>query len=389
MTFSISLHDKWESSGGRPSGFDVLRVTLSLSILLFHTACVCYGRSAETLLWVGPLRPVVYALVPAFFALSGFLVAGSLGRNDIVSFLTLRVIRIFPALVAEVLLSGLLIGAILTRVPLSEYFTSKSFFEYFLNTLGWIHYYLPGVFTESPAGTYVNVQLWTVPFELQCYIALSAAALIGLTRRPVLFFVLVLFFIASLTFRHIHGNSNFILDDSASGRMIVVAFLFGVLLFLMKEKIVFSFRLFALAVVIWSFLVWRRDGVLIASLPIAYITIYIGLLNPKWPGISKAADYSYGLYLYGFPVQQVVTVVFPDYRIWYVNFALSLVLAGFFAFLSWHYLEKKVLARRKKILGVVSGLRSTIEFQVRIYQARFDRGRRRFAVAAVNNDNGD
>ncbi len=353
---------------------------------MVHTAWVCYGWNAQVWLWVGPLRTLAYALVPAFFALSGFLVAGSLSRNDIASFLTLRVIRIFPALVAEVFLSALLIGAIFTQLPLSEYFTSSEFFEYFLNTLGWIHYRLPGVFADSPAATYVNIQLWTVPFELQCYIILSAAALAGLTRRPRLSFFLILFFIASVAFQ---GNPDFTLEDSASGRMVVLSFLFGVLLFLMKEKIAFSFRLFALAVAVWSFSIYRRDGELIAALPVAYITVYIGVLNPKWPGISKAADYSYGLYLYGFPVQQVVTAMFPDHRIWYVNFALSLVLAGFFAFLSWHLLEKKVLARRKTILAAVGHLRSHIEFHVRIFLARFDRGWRRFAVAKANNDNGD
>ena len=71
-----------------------------------------------------------------FFALSGFLVTGSLGRTRLHQFVTLRVIRLIPALAVEITLSAVIIGLIFTTLPASEYLTSKGFYAYFLNIVG-------------------------------------------------------------------------------------------------------------------------------------------------------------------------------------------------------------------------------------------------------------
>lgn len=62
----------------RPSGFDYLRLSLAVSIVAWHTIAVCYGPQAEAPLWTQWFRPLPFFIIPAFFALSGFLVAGSL-----------------------------------------------------------------------------------------------------------------------------------------------------------------------------------------------------------------------------------------------------------------------------------------------------------------------
>jgi hypothetical protein len=66
------------------------------------------------------------------------------------AFIGLRVLRIAPALCAEVFLSALILGPILTTHSLTDYFSSNDFRLYFLNILGDIHYLLPGVFREQP-----------------------------------------------------------------------------------------------------------------------------------------------------------------------------------------------------------------------------------------------
>jgi peptidoglycan/LPS O-acetylase OafA/YrhL len=87
-----------------------------------------------------------------------------------------------PALTVEVLLSALVLGPVLTTASLENYFLSADFRLYFLNILGDIHYHLPGVFLSNPV-TVVNGQLWTVPWELVCYIVLAALAVTGVFRR--------------------------------------------------------------------------------------------------------------------------------------------------------------------------------------------------------------
>src|SRR5258708_11911847 len=74
-----------------------------------------------------------YALVPMFFVLSGFLVAGSGTRLSTKNFILNRAARIVPALFADIVFAALLIGPLVTKLPADLYFTDSTFFSYFLN----------------------------------------------------------------------------------------------------------------------------------------------------------------------------------------------------------------------------------------------------------------
>ena len=157
-------------------GFDFMRLALALSVVMFHCFQVSYGRNWSAGLFEAPIM----LIVPAFFALSGFLVTGSMVRNNSVkNFLLFRALRIIPALGAEIALSALVLGPLITSVPLSAYFTDPMFAHYFTNLVGVMRYTLPGVFLDNPLAGIVNGQLWTVPSELHCYIALAIAMICG------------------------------------------------------------------------------------------------------------------------------------------------------------------------------------------------------------------
>jgi peptidoglycan/LPS O-acetylase OafA/YrhL len=170
----LSLKDRFIATNGHPSGFDYLRLWLAISVVAVHSPMTTNGDHHR------PLNAYVRAVLPMFFALSGFLVAGSLERSKtLLTFLGLRVIRIYPALVVEVVLSAFLIGVFVTTYPLAGYFSDPLFFLYLRNALGDIHYFLPGVFANNPWPGVVNFQLWTVPFELLCYVLLTALVLLA------------------------------------------------------------------------------------------------------------------------------------------------------------------------------------------------------------------
>jgi peptidoglycan/LPS O-acetylase OafA/YrhL len=119
-----------------------------------------------------------------FFALSGFLIAGSADRLNLRNFLINRGLRIVPALAVEIIISALLIGPVFTTYPLPTYFKDAVFWHYFTNIFGWIQYQLPGVFLDHSSSGVINQSLWTVPFEVDCYALISGVIVFRLGRKP-------------------------------------------------------------------------------------------------------------------------------------------------------------------------------------------------------------
>lgn len=283
-------------------------------------------------------------IVPMFFSLSGFLVASSLERcKSLISFLGLRCFRILPALSVEVVLSALLLGPLLTTLPLHDYFASPALHRYFLNVIGEIHYYLPGVFEQNPF-TQVNGQLWTVPYELICYIVLAGLTVIGAYKNARWFaYTIILCYILQIfntIYRPHPGVGN------ATGSTAVMSFLSGILIYRYRDKITHSLTAFLLLGALSVALLSIPNGMRFAPLPIAYLTVYLGLMTPPRNAFILSGDYSYGIYLYGFPIQQAYAAIDPVFRVWYWNLAVTVPTVLAFAALSWWVIEKPVMKLR-------------------------------------------
>jgi peptidoglycan/LPS O-acetylase OafA/YrhL len=334
----------------RPTGFDYIRLILALSIIVWHSVTICYGPLAEGYFWTGPPRPIIYLLLPSFFALSGFLVAGSLERHNVLEFLTLRITRIFPALAVEVLISALVIGPLLTTVTWRAYFSSYEFRSYFLNLFGNIHYFLPGLFIDNPTPKYVNAQLWTVPIELYCYVFLTASAIFGIIKIRNGLFLGTLSIVMILTFGALFKLTP-LPPFSPDVGFLTISFLFGVSLYVMRRQITYSWFLFSISAAMYWFLCVNQNFIYLSALPLTYGIVFLGLQNPPKTLFIRGADYSYGVYLYGFPLQQAVCYLFPSHRFWYLNAVSGVALALVCAYLSWTFVESKVLDHRMRCVA--------------------------------------
>ncbi len=315
-----------------------------------HSGLTSYGMAADVAIWSSPLRPFIRIILPMFFALSGFLVAGSLLRTaTLTHFLGLRAIRIYPALAVEVFLSALLLGPLLTTWPLSSYWTSPLFGQYLLNVTGHIHYLLPGVFHANSYPDIVNSQLWTVPYELFCYIGLLVLALLGLKSRRWLALAatvaLMLAYLVGRLIKH-HGQSPFIVGG-VPGFVLVVCFLAGVSAYFYRDRLPWSVSLCALSGFMTGLLLCVPYGDYVVAPIAAYFTISLGLTNARKLRILQGADYSYGIFLYGFVIQQTVMQTLPWARVWWLNILICVPIATCFAATSWHYVEKPALKLRR------------------------------------------
>lgn len=357
MTFKSAAEStvrcRLEETGGRTTGFDYLRVLLAVAVVLWHTVALSYG--GETAIWImsqPPYRAMVAIILPAFFALSGFLVTGSLDRNrSLLRFAALRGLRIVPALAVEVVLSALILGPLLTTLPLSDYLAHPAVHAYFQNIVGRIHYVLPGVFGGNPYPDIVNGQLWTIPYELECYLVLAAAAALGLVRRRWLFLVLIVALQALLVSNALgDGGAIPAVDaDAVSGRVLVMAFLAGVTLHRFGDIVPLRRWLCVGALLLSLTLLSLPLGDAFVAFPIAYATVWLGLQSPRPNFIVKFGDLSYGVYLYGFAVQQVVASLGAWTHHWYVNAGLTLPIVCGIAWLSWTFVEKPALGLRSHL----------------------------------------
>ncbi|WP_157865908.1 acyltransferase family protein [Mesorhizobium japonicum] len=342
-------------TNNRPAGFDYLRLCLSLFVAVWHIPQIAYGDAGLGFWYNNHIWEVSRFVLPMFFALSGFLVAGSLDRCLTLSaFLGLRVIRIFPALSVEVLLSALILGPLVTTVPLSQYFSSGEFWRYLLNVTGEIHYTLPGVFKNAVAGNLVNAQLWTVPYELLCYIALSLLALVGARNSRALFLLSALsmpFVLVAWGLTHHWGAQMYagVGTGLGHGLGLVNCFVAGVMIFFFKKLLPWSIALFILMFAISCALLFTESPLsTFASIPVAYCTVFLGLTNPKRIFVLASADYSYGIYLYHWPVFQFIGYNLGNSLVAIILIGLPLLVA--FAAFSWHVIEKPALEFRKPIM---------------------------------------
>ena len=351
---ACTIGQRVAETGGRTTGFDYLRIGLALAVMVWHSFPISYGKPFETMVLGSWARPMVAFILPAFFALSGFLVAGSLERNtSLLRFAALRAIRIMPALGVEVLLSALILGPLLTTVSLVAYLSDGEFHEYFLNVFGIIQFDLPGLFETNPISRIVNGQLWTIPYELECYAALAALAALGLVRRPMLMLAAVTglqLAVIVITYQPlVLGSPLPELGGVFSGRLLVMSFLWGVALFRLRDLVPFSGWLAVMAAALSIALMLVPLGDALAPLPIAYAVAYVGLQQLRSTPIVALGDFSYGIFLYGFAVQQTVASLGAWTHHWYINLALAVPLVTLFAAFSWYGVEKPALALRKRL----------------------------------------
>jgi peptidoglycan/LPS O-acetylase OafA/YrhL len=343
---SPSVGDIMRANEGVGPGFDTLRLGLALAIFCSHSFFASQGDNG--LLWGTPVRPFLMAMVPVFFGLSGFLVTGSALRTaSLQVFLTFRILRILPALVTEVTLSALILGPLLSSVSWHDYFTNREFVEYFGNIIGKIRFVLPGMFLDNPMPGIVNINLWTLKPEFTCYVIMAALILTGVVRKGgwvILSVVAVL--IGSLIVNYAHNIS----ENSNGGNnpyipyVAVLYFMLGAAAFHLRDYVPVDRKLFVISAVDAYILMLHPGYAFAAAIPAMYCMLYIGMQRFPRTRLIESGDYSYGIYLYGFPIQQTLVHLFPIFReAWPMLFLVGAPLTFAFAAVSWHFIEKPTL----------------------------------------------
>lgn len=352
-----------EVAQGRDNNFNLIRFVAAYSVLFSHCFALLAGTpDAEPLRSIIGMTPGSIAL-EVFFITSGFLVTASLmTRKSLTEFFAARVLRIYPALVVMVLITVLVIGPYFTTYDYWGYLSDQGSFEYFRKNATMVFgasYVLPGVFSDLPIKG-VNGSLWSLPYEIRMYVLLlviwsGTLLLVPQRQRRAWLFGLLIVLVAVVSLAMFFGYKlylNVLRDDLR----LLYLFFMGAAFYVVKDKINLSSRLFAvlLATVLLSSI--NMELFFVAYyLCVAYIVLWLAYIpDGSIRSFNNLGDYSYGIYIYAYVVQQSILALAPEISLFEFLLVASVVTFGC-AFLSWHLLEKHAL----KLKGhVVESLRA-------------------------------
>ncbi|HEX6915307.1 MAG TPA: acyltransferase [Chitinophagaceae bacterium] len=341
----------------RNNNFNLLRLIAAFLVVVSHS----YGLLGAGL--QQPLLPMREGrIIPSdlglyvFFTISGYLIFKSLVASaTYLQYLWKRFLRIVPAL-AMVNLVCVITGLFLTVLPAGEYLSSAETWRYLLVNTSLVanQFQLPGVFTTLEDRS-INASLWTILVEVKFYILLMLAQMVGITRKRTL--VLGCFAIFHISWLYFS-----VYKVSVAGVQPEVYFNFGSYFFIgvlfacFPQLLKLKWWLPLILLVTALFLNAPFNNSLI-SLSLPYFILKAGQSKPLW-GIHKA-DYSYGLYLYAFPVQQMVILVAGKGIPVVAHIVISTVIVLIFAALSWHFIENPAL-QKKAALSALFKKRSSL-----------------------------
>jgi peptidoglycan/LPS O-acetylase OafA/YrhL len=332
--------------------FTILRLALALAVVVSHAASVGTGRHTDE-----PLHALTgYTLgehgVNGFFAVSGFLVAMSWDRRGgAVPFAAARLLRVYPGLIVAVLVTALVIGGAMTSRPLASYLSSGETWKMIWQTLTTFKSAstLPGVFEGNPLRWPIST-VWTLRYELFCYAGLLAYGVLGGFRRRE---VMLIGAAAAALALIVLGFRGEIPKGQETALRLPLIFACGSLAWLYREHIPLGIGIvgglvFALPLAALAFPPLYKPLLFVGS---AYLFLFIamapGLAHPR---LEPPGDISYGVYLYGWPIQQMLQALYPTTSGW-AMLPAALALTCLVATASWLLVEKPALRLKGRMMA--------------------------------------
>ncbi len=325
------------------NNFDIVRLLLAFIVLLVHSAEVT--RSID-------IRFLAHYLnsdfaVKGFFSISGFLIAKSYLRSrSINDYFIKRIQRILPAYIFAILLC-FTIGLALTALPLADFLQHRDTLRYLIANLTFLNFIqptLPGVFTDNPNQP-LDGSLWTIKAELTLYLLLPLV--VTLMKRNPLRVWGAIFVISCAWFYFFTSIYSGPKADTLAKQFVALAayFFFGSLL-AMHRPLFDRLRIVSLvSMILW--LICKQSKFAFVIEPVAFSSIVLLCCTSlcREIKISQFGDLSYGIYLYHWPIIQVLQYAGIFNVNAFAGLALTIILTVALAYTSWNLLESRFLQR--------------------------------------------
>jgi len=333
------------------NNFDLIRLVAALAVMLGHSYGVQAGQMESMLMFTHRESFGSFA-VYGFFMISGMLVSASFAHHaSTFRFVALRALRIWPGAIVCALFIALVVGPLFSRVSLDTYLTSETTWRWVIHNtslMGHVGGPLPGLFEANHLRSLVNATVWTLPVELKCYVIVLLVGLAGVigSKPRTLICVVIAGGIFALFANHPPSYAplgDFFTLQIAYSFYPVPFFLLGMLLYAFRNHVRLSWLPALVLAVAYVLTRFSFVSTLLLYPAFAYGLLWLASAD-FLKKIRPKHDYSYGIYLYGFVVQQIVASVSPswnNYEALLVAVPITVVLAAF----SWHCVEHPCLSR--------------------------------------------
>ncbi|HEY3413644.1 MAG TPA: acyltransferase [Armatimonadota bacterium] len=343
-------------SSNRKNNLTVIRMLMAVAIIYRHSYMTLSGHSVRDAfsyltnrqtdtLGVG----VIY-----FFMMSGFLITAAwLHRRSTWEYLRRRALRLYPGVAVMSLFCLLVVGP-LAVTDTSTYFHHLSLRGYLTSLARLQVPAIQAAFPGNPLAGKINDPMWSIVYQFRCYLIVAILGLAGALRYRAL--VLAIFLAAMSAFIwQTYFDPTWLANKGGhfTGMMgewppLLTFFTAGMVFYLYRDVIPYNRKLFlfSVLVVVASF----YKGLAITE-PIfgGYVLLYIGFARRlALHRFAGGADYSFGLYIYSWPIQQLLTQHFHNYLSPITLFLVSLAVTSVLAMGSYAFVEKRFIIRKPK-----------------------------------------
>lgn len=333
------------STTSRDNNFNFLRLLFALLVLVAHAPELADGnRDRELLTRVFHTLSFGEVAVDGFFLLSGYLIVMSWERRgSFWDFVQKRVRRIYPAFIVACLL-GIFVLAPLAVPSVRAYFAQLNYGQLAASTLRLEQPEVPLVFAGTPFPL-INGAMWSIAYEVRCYLLVALVGLLGARLHRWGWLALAAFALALLPLHEQVNRWDFawreqLLKAPQEFFRLLAFFAVGACFYLFRRFIVLRGRWAAVAAgLLVGLLFWPNLATLGLATAGAYALFWVAFAPIAALNVFKRlTDISYGLYLYGWPVQKLLLWHFPTVSVW-VLLAATAVLASLAGYASWHLVE--------------------------------------------------